>query len=247
MKSSPRLFLALLFAQAITLFGQSAAPAEASAEDATVLTINGEPVSVAEYDLVMRRKTALVASHFKQTRDLDDSRDYWSPASGPDGPLAKLRELTLAELVRIKTYQSEARARDLMKNIDFASFRAAHETENARRLAAHARNEVIYGPHKYRRDIYYYILLGDIVYKVDQTMAKELEPSVTDAEIDSFLAAHAESFKELPAEDARVRAREVLGQRAAQKKLENLRASAVTEVRPEVLARLNPRPDDTTP
>jgi hypothetical protein len=248
MKSSPRLFLTLLFAQAVALFGQPAAPDSVpTADDTTVVTINGESVSADEYRLVMRRQTARVYNHFKQTRNLDDHRGYWSPASGPDGPLAKLRELTLAELVRIKILQTEARTRGLMKNIDFASFRTAHEKENARRLAAVARNEIIYGPPQYRPDVYYFILLGDIAYKVEQAMAKEFESAVTDSEIDGFLAAHEKDFQEVSREDARHRAREVLGLRAAQKKLESLRASAVTEVRPEPLARLNPRPGDIAP
>lgn len=237
MKSPPRLFLALLFVQAVALFGQPA-------NNTTVLTVNGEPVSADEYTLVMRRQTALVTSHFKQTRDLDDYPGYWSPASGPDGPLAKLREVTLAELVRIKVCQSEARARGLMKNIEFASFRDAFEKENARRLAAKARNEIIYGPPRYRRDIYYFILLGDVSYKLEHAMAKELEPTITDAEINDFLAAHAEGFKELSTEETRRHITEVLSLRAAQKKLDDLRASAVTEIHPEPLARLNPRPDD---
>lgn len=243
MTSSPRFLLALLFAQVATLFAQPAIPAD----DPTVLTINGEPVSAAEYTLVMHRQTAAVYSHFKQTRDLDDHPGYWSPASGPDGPLAKLRELTLAELVRIKVYQAEARNRGLMKNIDFASFRTAHESENARRLAAKARNEVIYGPPQYRQDVYYYILLGDIAYKVEHAIARELEPAVTGAEIDAFLAEHKEDFKPLSTEDARRRAVEILSLRAAHQKLAGLRSSAVTEVRPESLARISPRPDDTTP
>ncbi|CAM2815533.1 hypothetical protein [Rariglobus hedericola] len=243
MTSSPCFFLTLLFAQAVALFGQPVIPAD----DTAVAVINGETVSAAEYTLVMHRQTAPVYSHFKQTRDLDDHRGYWSPASGPDGPLAKLRELTLAELVRIKVYQSEARTRGLMKNIDFASFRTAHEKENARRLAAKARNEVIYGPPQYRLDVYYYILFGDIAYKVEQAMAKELEPAVTGAEIDAFLAAHKEDFNPLSTEDARRRATEVLGLRAAHKKLADLRAAAVTEVRTESLARISPRNDNTTP
>lgn len=242
MKSSPRPFLTLLFAQAVALSGQPAAPAPS--EDPTVLTVNGERVSTDEYKVVMRRKTPLVTSHFKQTRDLDDHPGYWSPASGPDGPLARLRELTLEELVRIKVYQAEARARGLMKNIDFASFRDAFEKENARRLAARARNEVIYGPPRYRPEIYYFILFGDVSYKLEHAIAKELEPTLTDTEISGFLAAHEKDFKEVPAEEARGRAVEVLSLRAAQKKLGDLRASAVTEIRPGPLARLTPRPDD---
>lgn len=243
MSSSPRFFLALLFAQAVALFGQPVIPAD----DTTVVVINVEAVSAAEYTLVMHRQTALVASHFKQTRDLDDHRGYWSPASGPDGPLAKLRELTLAELVRIKVYQSEARTRGLMKNIDFASFRTAHEKENARRLAAKSRNEVIYGPPQYRLDVYYYILLGDVSYKLEQALAKELESAVTGGEIDAFLAEHKEDFKGFSTEDARRRATEVLSLRAAHKKLADLRASAVIEIHPGPLAKLNPRPDDIAP
>lgn len=237
MKPSPLLLLFAFLFHAVSL-------AAAPDDDTAVLVVNGEPVSVDEYAMVMHRQTAGVYAHFKHTRDLDDHPGYWSPASGPDGPLAALHARTRAELVRIKVVQIEARARGLMKHLDFASFRAAYEKENTRRLAAQERNEVIYGPPQYRPDIYYFILFGDIAYKVEQAMAKELEASVTDVEIDGFLAAHEEEFKDVPPADVRLRVTEVLGLRAAQKKLEALRATAVIEVRPDVLVRLSPRSDD---
>lgn len=239
MISPLRVFLVLLFLQAVALFAQSASPAD----DVTILSVNGEPVSAGEYTLVMRRQTALVYAHFKRTRDLDDHAGYWSPDSGPDGPLAKLRELTRAELVRIKIFQSEARSRGLMKNIDFASYRRALEKENTRRVAAKAAGEVVYGPPRYRPDAYYYILFRDVAYKLEHAMAKELEAAVTPAEIDAFVADHAEAFKPLPAEDVRRRATEELALRAAQKKLQDLVASAAIVTNPEALARMTPRAD----
>ena len=225
------------------MLGQPPAPAG----DTTVLTINGEPVSADEYTLVMNRQVGPVYSLFKQTRNLDDHVGYWSPASGPDGPLAKLRELTLAELVRIKICQSQAKALGLAKNVDFASFRTAYEQENIRRLEAKARGEVVYGPPQYRLASYYYIRLGDLAYKLELAMAKELEPAVTVGEIDALLAPHQEDFKPLSSEDARRRAVVVLGTRAARQKLQDLRASAVTDVRDELLAQLLPRSDDPSP
>jgi len=135
----------------------------------------------------------------------------------------------------------------LVKTTDFASFRAAYEQENARRLAAKARGEVVYGPPQYRLASYYYIRLGDLAYKLELAMAKELEPAVTAGEIDALLAAHQEDFKPLSPEDARRRAVVVLSTRAALQKLQALRASAVTDVRDELLARLLPRSDDPPP
>ena len=240
MTPSPRLLLPLLFVSAAALFGQPSAPAD----NTTVLTINGEPVAADEYTLVMNRQVGPVYSLFKQTRNLDDHVGYWSPASGPDGPLAKLRELTLAELVRIKICQSQAKARGLVKNMDFASFRTAYEQENARRLAAKARGEVVYGPPQYRLTSYYYILLGDLAYKLELAMAKELEPTVAAGAIETLLASHEEEFKPLSPGDARRRAVVVLSTRATRQKLQGLRASAVTDVRDDLLARLFPRSDD---
>lgn len=234
----PLLFFFLT--QAVALLGQSSA---ASAGDATVVMINDEPVSADEYKLVMDRQVARVYSHFKQTRDLDDCAGYWSASSGPEGPLAKLREMTLEELIRIKVYQSQAKARGLVKETRFARFRAAFEGENDRRLAAKAKGEVIYGPPQYRLTTYYFILLGDLVFKLEQAMSKELELTITQSEVDAFLEKHREEFAPLSPEDARQRAVVVLSTRAAAKKLQDLRAAATTQVQPDPLALIVPRND----
>jgi hypothetical protein len=212
--------------------------------DPVVATINGEPVSAAEYRMVMERKTALVYNYFKQTRDLDDHFGYWSENSGPEGPLAKLRELTREELVRIKVSQGLAKERGLIQETAFADFQRAFERENARRSAAKKAGEVVYGPEQYRMPAYYYIRFGDLSYKLKQALAKEAEPSITENEIKQFYKENRETLAGKPLdEELRNRILSVLGKQKADQLLEACYAKAEVKMEDELLRPIVPRVD----
>jgi len=218
----------------------AATPAPA---DPVVATINSEPVSAGEYRLIMERKTAEVFSFMKQHRDLDDHPGYWRENTGPDGPLAKLRELVRAELVRIKVYQGLAKEKGLVKETSFAGFQAEFERENARRGAAKSAGQVIYGPAQYRMGTYYYILLGDLAYKLKQALAKELESKISDSEIEKYYEANKASFGDKSLEDMRKGILTLLSTRAAEKELEALCVSAKVTMNEPLLRPLVPRLD----
>lgn len=211
--------------------------------DPAVVLINQEEVSADEYKLVMERKAALVFSYFKMHHDVDDHRGYWSESTGPKGPLAKLREMTLEELVRIKAYQSLAKQKGLIRNTSFAAFRAEYEKENIRRAAAKKVGGVIYGPVQYRMPAYYYICFGDLAYKLKQSIAKECAPKITKEEIESFFEENKPALKEKSLEEVRDRIVEILSLREAEKVLDTQRASAVTKVKTPLLKGVVPRAD----
>ena len=132
-------------------------PAETA--DPLVMTINGEPVSSREYRLVMQRHTAAICGQFSRDKKLEDHPGYWSPDSGPDGPLAELRERVATELVKIKVRQILGRHYGLVDDLSFDAFLKQRETENARRATAVQTGQVIYGPQHYRLSAYYYLRL----------------------------------------------------------------------------------------
>lgn len=212
----------------------------ATTADPVVMTVNGEPVSAAEYRLVMERQVAGVYGHFKQTRNLDDHAGYWSETSGPDGPLARLRQVVRDELVRIKVHQSVARQRDLVGATAFADFQRDFAAENARRRDALARKEVIYGPPQYRGASYYYIRFGDLAYKLQQAIAKDLEPGITDAAVAEF---YEKNKGEKPLGEVRLKIRALLAEQAADRQLEELCAVARVEADADALRSLVPRVD----
>ncbi len=209
-------------------------------DDPVVMTINGEPVSAREYRLVMERQTAGVYGYFKAHHDLEDHVGYWSEASGPEGPLARLRQAVRAELVRIKVHQAIARQRGLVEKTTYADFHREFMAENLRRQEAHAQGQVIYGPPQYREATYYYIRLGDLVYKVQKAIAEELGPGITEEAIEAFYEAN-KGAKSLDEERTKIRA--LVSAKEAEKHLQALCDAARVEVDETALRSLVPRID----
>ncbi|MFA6288347.1 MAG: hypothetical protein WC661_13260 [Opitutaceae bacterium] len=208
--------------------------------DPVVMTIGDEPVSAREYRLVMERQVAGVYGYFKQTQNLDDHAGYWIETTGENGPLARLRQVVRDELVRIKVHQAVAKKRGLADKTTYADFQRDFVAENARRKDEHARGGVIYGPPQYREAAYYYIRLGDLVYKLQESLATELEPGITEAAIAAF---HEKNKGEKPLDEVRLKIRALLATQEAGRQLRALCATARVETDPAALRPLVPRVD----
>jgi hypothetical protein len=238
--SKPRLLLAAALCLGSPLMHASAT---ATAEP-PAMTINGEPVSAREYRLVMQRHTAAIYGQFSRDKKLEDHAGYWNPDSGPEGPLAKLRELTAAELVKIKVSQLLGRQYGLVSDISFEAFLQKRETENARRATAVQTNQVIYGPQHYRLSAYYYIQLRDLEFRLKQTMTREFAGKITDTEIQKYYAENEATLGKKPLTEIRLGIIEMLSTRKAAAQLERLRAEAAVKTDAAQLAQITPRSDE---
>lgn len=230
----------------------SVTPASPDAADPVVGTVNREPVSAAEYRMVMERETALVYSYFKREKDMDDHAGYWRETSGPAGPLAQLRERVRDELVRIKVTQALARGKGLIADTSFMRIQHDYTRENARRRAALDVGEVVYGPKQYRSlATYYYVRFGDLRYQLVEALAREAEPGISENEIKAFY--DDKTTVDSPPLDAELqkRIRAILAEKQAERQIENLRASARVEMNADLLRpiipRLDPDPDTVHP
>lgn len=218
--------------------------------DPVVAVINGEPVSASEYRLVMDRKSAEVYTYFKQTRNLDDHLGYWSEDSGPDGPLAKLRQIVRDELTRIKVCQGLAKSRGLLADTTFTAFQSKFERENARRLAAKSAGEVVYGPTQYRMPMYYYVQFGNLIHELTRTLAIELEPALGEDEIMALYREKEAEFQSLTWEESRKAIVRFLSRQKAEAQLKEMQSSAVVTFEEPLLRDLVPRldpPQNSTP
>lgn len=225
-----------------------AAPAEVAANagvveaaDPVVMTIDGEPVSSREYRLVMQRHAATIFGRFYRDKKLEDHAGYWSPDTGPEGPLAKLRELVAAELVQIKIRQILGRQYGLVSDITFEAFLKQHEAENARRANALQTGQVIYGPQHYRLSAYYYTRLRDLEFRLKQIMAREFAGRVSDAEIERYFAEKEAAFGKKPLAEVRFGIIDVLSKQKAGKHVDRLCAEAKVEADAAQLAGIVPR------
>ena len=207
------------------------------------MTINELPVSSAEYQMVMQRRTAEVYVHFKQTQNRDDGPGYWLDDGVAETPLRKLRELVKEELVRIKVIQGLAQKHDLLKDPGFGAFLKNLAGENERRKQAVATHQVVYGPRQYRETAYYYILLGDLDHKLQAIVAREPGQAVTETDITEYYEANKGRVGDKTLADLRPKIVDILQRKNYDRYLLGLRASARVEVDAGALATLIPRVD----
>ncbi|HVJ45223.1 MAG TPA: hypothetical protein VM511_02480 [Luteolibacter sp.] len=227
----------------LAVFARAEAPASSAATDMVVATINGEPVSAGEYSLVMGRQAPRVYASLKAEKNLDDHFGYWSPDAGPDSPFAKLRGMVLQELVTIKVQQTMAKEKGLQNDISFAGFQEGFLKENNRRREALAAGTVIYGPKQHNEPAYYYILFGDLSFRLKRKVCQETAPHIPEEEIRKFYEEHKAALKN-PAYDAvRDRIAEEIAGRNFERLLPSLYQSAKVEINEEVIRGLLPRHD----
>lgn len=238
-----RLCLSLLVLISL-LFSRWGSAAQPEPVDPVVGSINTETITAAEYRLVMARQVAAVYDYFQQTQALEDQAGYWSANLGPESPLAKLRELTREELVRIKVYQGLAKQRGLIPNSDFVEFEEDFARENARRNSAKNAGQVVYGPKQFRKATYYYIRFGDLAYKLKESLAREAESGITESEIEQFYQDNESAFAGKPLDDVlRKRIITALAEKKADRQLAAFCAVAKVEFNRELLNGIVPRTD----
>lgn len=211
--------------------------------DPTVLTIDGEPVSAAEFKLVMEGRTAEVTNYFYAKDGLADHAGYWKDDGKPANPIRTLREMVMTELRGLKTVQRLAKSKGVVADISYAAFREDFNRENARRAKALENKEVIYGPKLYKDRPYYYFKQTDLGQALLEVFSKEPENAIPEAEIASFYAENKEMLAGKPLEDVRGRIVSVLQKKKYEQWIKDRTAQAKVEINADVLAGIAPRHD----
>jgi hypothetical protein len=217
----------------------SAAPSD----DATVLTVDGAPVSVAEYRLVMEGRTAEVFNYFHGKTGLEDHLGYWKDDGKPENPIRRLRGVVTDEFRRIKTIHSLAEKKGLLKDASFAAFREGLIAENARRQKAVDNKEVIYGPRQYQPYRYYYFQLKDLEQALLEIFQKEPANAIPEPAIEAFYTTHKESIGEKPLSDMREQIARMFQKKNFEKEIETTAAQASVKIDEAVITTLAPRHD----
>jgi hypothetical protein len=150
-------------------------------DDDTVLTINGEPVSIAEYLHIMSGERANVFSYFSQKYGAKDSGDFWTSSFNGEVPVNKLKQNTIDKLKKIKTEQSLMKLYGITDDISYPCFLEDLRKENERRRVAVSKNLPIYGPIQYDENIYFEYLHSERTEKLKHILSgKELFISEAD-------------------------------------------------------------------
>lgn len=238
-----RSFAVIAASLSLAAFARAQAPAPSATTDAVVITINGEPVTAGEYSLVMGRQAPRVYASLKAEKNIDDHFGYWSPNAGPGSPFEKLRERVLEELVTIKVQQTMAKEKGLQKDISFAGFQEGFLKENNRRKEALAAGTVIYGPKQHNEPAYYYILFGDLAYRLKRKVCQETAPRIPEEEIRKFYEEHKAALRNPSYDTVRDRIAEEIAGRNFEKLLPSLYQSAKVEINEDIIRTLLPRHD----
>lgn len=123
--------------------------------DAVAATVDGEPITVSEFELLLLNKTRseLIGNLVAQGIDVNE-KGFWQRRLGDETPEETAKQQTLRELVSIKVQQIAARDQGLLPDLSYAAFLKQWKEENAERQSKADKGEVIYGPVRY--DVYNY-------------------------------------------------------------------------------------------
>lgn len=141
----------------------------------TVLTINGEPVSMDEFLNIRSGLRANTYSYFSQKYGARDSINFWTTSFNGEVPADILRQNTIDELKRIKTEQILMKIHGIIDDISYSGFLKELNKENGRRKMAVMKNKPIYGPLQYDAKRFYVYLQSERIDKLKQMLSgKEL-------------------------------------------------------------------------
>jgi len=185
------MWVAALAAVAVVL---SAAPNDGLSAGDIVATVNGEPVTVREFERFIFKNRARVFSHFRQEYGSGDCKDFWVTPAGGTSPIEMLREVSLKDCVRTKVQMILARDKGLIEDVSYSGFLEQLDRENRRRRAAVHNHEVIYGPVQYDESTGFAHYFSLMLIKLKARLAEE-DFAITDHDLREFYESTKEEYR----------------------------------------------------
>lgn len=172
----------------------SAVPAPSPDSMATVETVNGDALPVREYELFLAQDRAETFAYFQQHYGVADSATFWTTAHGGQTPEAHLKQLALADATKALVQQALATQYGVVSGFTYGGFLAAWQEQNARRAAAVAAHQVIYGPTRYSESDYFRYVSEQMSQQLRTVLTDKSVIKVTDAELESYYNSHTSQF-----------------------------------------------------
>jgi len=149
-----------------------------------VAKINGEPISVREFERRVLRNRAAAATYFAQKHQAQDSAEFWTTSFDGEVPSQWVRKKALEECVKIKIEQILARDKGLLQDIGYAAFLQKLDRENERRRKALAAGEPIYGPQQYGEDEFFTYVHNNMLIELKRRLGQhELLPTEEELQV----------------------------------------------------------------
>ena len=147
-------------------------------DEATVVTVNGYPITAQELKKEMLRDKSYVITYFQEEYDAKVKGDFWNTRYGDTTPNEYLREYALEKLISYKVEQELAVSYGMMEKKDttYQSFLKQLDAENASRAEKLAEDEVVYGAQSYTENTYFSYTYSNMQLDLMELMAEEGEP-----------------------------------------------------------------------
>lgn len=137
----------------------------------TILTVNGEQVSLNEFLTVLSGLRSNTYSYFSQKYGSTDSKNFWTTSFNGEVPVNVLKQKTIDALKKLKIEQMLMKQYGITNDISYSGFLKDFKAENERRKIAVGENHAIYGPMQYEEKIYYDNLQTERIEKLKQRLS----------------------------------------------------------------------------
>lgn len=161
---------------------------------ATALTVDGQAIPLRELMLQVAADRAATFAYFQQHYQARDSKGFWNTRFGGTTPAEYLTAHAVADTVTVAVQRRLAHQHGLLADAGYPAYLQSWTTENARRTAALAKHEVIYGPTQYSESGYFTYVMGDLVPRLEQALTADGSITVADADVKAYYLAHPEKF-----------------------------------------------------
>jgi hypothetical protein len=159
-------------------------------------TVNGAPVSMAEFRAAMRKERAKVMGYFQAQYGAEDSAVFWGKRFGDGGgevPLERLKQAALQRVVQDKVVQLLAVKAGALQDPGYGSYLKDLERENARRKKEADSGRPVYGPLQYEEGAYYEIRQSNIRSELLKKWGQEWQADPE--ETSRYYREHPEEFR----------------------------------------------------
>src|ERR1035437_10378430 len=161
--------------------------------NATVATVNNEPICIAELKNEMQIDRSDTISYF-QSKGITVGKKFWTTKYGGQTPAEYLRQVALNKMKRINVEQILAKKSGIVSDISYKNMIKEFEQENQRRALAVKNSQPIYGVAEFTIGTYF----TDKISKLEISLKAELAKSGGALESnDTNLKAHYEATKDV--------------------------------------------------
>lgn len=139
-----------------------------------VAIINGETISIKEFELIMKKQAADTSIYFMKKYGVSiQNKDFWNTDYSGEVPLKVLKEKSLDEIGKIKVQQLFAREKGITKSINYEDIINDMVKENKMRILAKKEGKVIFGPVQYSEEMYYDYAFSNMVLKLKENLSQK--------------------------------------------------------------------------